>query len=160
MSDPNDPLGPAPGTPPASYGSAPLPPPSPPSYGAPAPAYGAPAPAYGAPGGYPAQPYGAPVASQTNGLAIAALICGVLSLTCFPPLGLVGIGLGVAALSRAKKMNGSGRGLAIGGIATGVLGTIATVVIVILLIVAANEADSDPVDGFCDTDRTLQDPDC
>lgn len=154
MSDPSDPLGPSPGPP--SYGSAPLPPPPPPSYGAPAPAYGA-------PGGFPAQPYGAPAASPTNGLAIAALVCGVLSLTCFPPLGLVAIGLGVAALSRAKKMNGSGRGLAIGGIVTGVLGTIATIAIVILLIVGASEADdinSDPVDGVCDSDRFFEDPDC
>lgn len=62
---------------------------------------------------------------QANGLASAALTVGVLSLLafCAPGLGLVAIGLGVAALRRAEKMGNlaTGRGTAIAGITLGVI---------------------------------------
>ena len=53
-----------------------------------------------------------------NGLAVAALVLGILGLVlmCFP-VGLVGLILGIVALVRANALPAhKGRGLAIGGI--------------------------------------------
>jgi hypothetical protein len=59
---------------------------------------------------WPTQPwYGAPPA-RTNGLAIAALVTGIIGLVP------IAIGLGIAALVQIKKRGEGGRGLAIGGI--------------------------------------------
>lgn len=125
-----------------------------------------PPPGYGAPGGFPPPGGGfgpAPV-NQTNGLAIGALVCGILSIVaCLFPLGLVAVPLGIVALKKARDLNGSGRGMAIGGIITGILGIIAGIVVVVVLVFAADSVDdinSDPSDGVCDQDRFIQDPDC
>lgn len=118
----------------------------------------------GAPGGYaPPGGYGGAAPAQSNGVAIAALVCGILSLVCLPPLGLVAVPLGIAGMSKAKKIGGNGRGLAIGGLITGILGILATIVIVIVIIIGANtesNIDSDPSNGVCNRDRFLEDPDC
>lgn len=61
-------------------------------------------------------PYGyyAPQQPGTNGMAIASLILGICGFLCVSPL--VGLGLGIVALSRIKKTGQSGRGMAIAGI--------------------------------------------
>jgi hypothetical protein len=66
---------------------------------------------------------------QTEPMAMASFACGMagvlLSLCCLGlPLGLVAIGLGVAALSRIRPEGPRGKGLAIAGIALGVLGPV------------------------------------
>src|SRR4051794_1661118 len=63
---------------------------------------------------YPGQPATAP--QRTSGLAIAALITGILGV-CLPcPLGLVSIGLGIAALVQIGNTPGvGGKALAIIG---------------------------------------------
>ncbi|MFM8785353.1 MAG: DUF4190 domain-containing protein, partial [Phycisphaerales bacterium] len=71
-----------------------------------------------------------PVASADaggTGLAVAALVCGIVGL-CVPVLGLVAIILGVVYLARPRT---TGRGLAIGGIVTGVLGLLSTVALLL-----------------------------
>jgi hypothetical protein len=74
--------------------------------------YGYPAPPSGYQQGY-AQPYAAPpMATGTNGLAIASLICAFV----FP---LVGVILGHIALNQIKQTGQEGRGLAIAGLAIG-----------------------------------------
>lgn len=87
-----------------------------------------PGPGYGQPPGYP------PGAGGTNGVAIAALVLGLLSI----PLGFIIVGgalgviavvLGLIGLSKARSLGGSGRGLAIGGIITGLIGIVIPVVI-------------------------------
>lgn len=84
MSDPQQPATPPPATPPA-YGQ---------------PAYGQPV-------------YGQPVpARPTNGLAIAALICGFL-------VPVVGIILGHIALGQIKRTGEGGHGLALAGTIVG-----------------------------------------
>lgn len=119
----------------------------------------APAGGYGTSGGYGtpgdshlnAQPaYGAPAAAgpydggyatydKPKGLAIAALVLGILSLVAFwmpilgALLGLVAIILGAVALSKVKKGTAGGRGLAIAGVVTGVLGLLANLVVTALL---------------------------
>ncbi len=164
-STPPPPSGGTPPPPPGGFGS----PPPPPSggYGAPPPApggFGAPPPApggYPPPGGYGAPGYGAPAANPTNGMAIAALVCGILSLFCLFPLGFVGVGLGVAGLGKAKKTGGSGKGLAIGGIVTGAIGILATLAFVALIIFGGNSdggINSDPSDGICNRTASSRTP--
>lgn len=92
----------------------------------------------------PYQPYQQPAyyqqQSSTNGMAIAALVCGVLSLIIVWFLGWLGIILAIcsivfAALGMKKaKMTGSGNGLAVGGL---VCGIISLVVCIIAVIIAA-----------------------
>lgn len=110
---------------------------------------------------------------QTNGLAVAALVVGILSIPIAFACGVGGL-FGIAAVVLGflgmKKANdelaGSGRGLAIGGIVTGVLGLLASIAIVLFWFVLAENVDdidginSDPSDGVCNEDRFLQDPDC
>lgn len=100
--------------------------PVPPQYGVPQ--YGAP-PGYAPPNGYG---YGYP-ASQggTNGLAIAAMICGICGFACLVP-GLVGIILGIVSLPQIKRNEQSGRGMAITGIVLGSLWIVAFILLLVL----------------------------
>lgn len=74
--------------------------------------------------------------SATNALAIAALVVGILALLTFWTilggiiLGIVGIVLGVMGISKAKQLNGSGKGMAIGGIVTAALGALLAVLVI------------------------------
>lgn len=81
----------------------------------------------------PDEPYYAPgwqpARRPTDAFAIAALVTGVLG------LGLVAVGLGVAALVRIGRNGTRGRGLAVAGV---VLGTIGTLVVAGLVAVAVN----------------------
>jgi hypothetical protein len=118
------PQGRNPGAQPAGYGA---------PGGQPA-GYGAPAPQ---PGGFGAPPYGQPghSGSPKNGLGIAALVLGILSLvTSFSVvggilLGLVAIVLGALGRSRAKKGQATNGGMALAGLILGVIGLIVSVVI-------------------------------
>ena len=70
-------------------------------------------------------PQGIPTQPKTSGLAIASLVCGILSLYLGLPA-LLGIIFGIIAL---RQINGSagvitGKGLAIGGLVTSALGII------------------------------------
>ncbi|MCA8916772.1 MAG: DUF4190 domain-containing protein [Planctomycetes bacterium] len=95
---------------------------------------------YPAPGAY--QPYGNSQmppqygAGETSGLATGSLICSLVSLVVCLPLCIVGIILGIMALNECQP-NGPkrGRGLALGGIWTGV-GILLLMVLVIGLMVA------------------------
>lgn len=136
------------------------------------------APASGSVAGYPAPPTaGSPGgAKPSNGLAVAALILGVGSLFFFwiPFVGLIcvpfalgAIVCGVLGMSAAKQ-SGTGSGMAVAGIATGALALIGTILIAIIFAVWVNntaddfewQINTDPSDGFCDSDRYIQDPDC
>jgi type IV pilin PilA/uncharacterized protein DUF4190 len=64
---------------------------------------------------YPGQPAGAP--QGTSGVAIAALILGILGICLVIPFGLVSIILGIVALGQISKQPGlGGKGMAIFGI--------------------------------------------
>jgi hypothetical protein len=73
--------------------------------------------------------YGAP-RTQTNGLAIAALVCGIIGagglfMCVFPGIvGAAGVVCGIASLRQLKRapVPQQGRGMAIAGIATGAVG--------------------------------------
>lgn len=98
-------------------------------YGQPQPQYGQ-APygqqSYGQPQ-YGQQPYGQPQPSK--GLAVTSLVLGLIALLLswlvFPAvLGLIAVVLGFVAVAKASKGTAGGRGMAIGGIITGVLSMI------------------------------------
>lgn len=135
------------------------------------------------------QPYGTPASgSQTNGLAVASLVVGIIGLLTFWAcgggglLGVIAVVLGILGLNKAKEMNDNGRGLALGGIITGGLAIVAGILVFVFWFVVADdvndqiqqdldefqqqldedfgEINSDPSDGVCNEDRFLQDPDC
>jgi len=72
------------------------------------------------PGGYPG---GMPAGQQSNGLAITALIMGILS--CIPGVGLLAILFGALGLGKAKDPRVGGKGLAIVGILLGLISIVA-----------------------------------
>ncbi|MBV8292703.1 MAG: DUF4190 domain-containing protein, partial [Mycobacterium sp.] len=128
-----------------AYGSPSYPPPPPPHTG-----HSYPPPGYGGPPGYPGpydpyQPY-RDRSHETNGLAIASLITSVaggllgipLSFVCYFGIliPIIGVVLGVVALSQIKRTNQQGRGLAIAGIAVGATAAVLLVMIVIAVMAA------------------------
>ena len=145
------------------YGAAPTPqdapaaqygPPQGPAYGSPAyasPAYGSPAygsPQYGSPqyGQYPQQgAYGPGVQwaqpQKTNGLAIASLIVSLASIFTLGFAGLVGLPLGIGALRQIGRSGDAGKGLAIAGVVVGALGSLAFILIVVLIAIGATNAN-------------------
>lgn len=86
-----------------------------------------------------------PVAEQklSSGLAIASLVCGILGILTGifiysgVSLGLAGIVLGIVALVKVKNGTASGKGLAIGGIVTGVLSFVVAAVTISVLVLNA-----------------------
>lgn len=168
MTTPDDPATPEPpyGQPSGSGGAEP-------GYGQPPPAFGPPAgygtaPGFGPPAGYGAPPgypgpegngapagYGAPASGGTpyasgfanparNGLGVAALIVGILSI----PLGLtvivgsvmgiVAIVLGITGRSRVKRGEANNPGVALWGIITGIIGIVVSVAVIVLALVVMN----------------------
>lgn len=62
-------------------------------------------------------------ATHTDGLAIGALVTGILAIVCFGPIGLVGLGLGYASLNRMKSDPAlGGRAMALAGMICGGIG--------------------------------------
>lgn len=99
----------------------------------------------GGPSGYPPQqyygqqPYYAP---QSNGIAVAGGVVGIVSLVvAFIPFvdwisipgAIAAIVLGAIGLSRANRMGGANRGMAITGIVTGSIAIVLVIVFVALV---------------------------
>ena len=95
------------------------------------------------PYGQPGQPgpYGQPLppaSPPTAGKATTSLVLGVVSLfLCGFLTGIPAIFVGVSARREIRRSNGAlgGEGLALGGIITGVLGTIWTLIATVIIIV-------------------------
>ena len=76
----------------------------------------------------------------SNGLAIGALVVGILSIPgaccCYSsvPLGIAAIVMGIMAMNKAKESpyTHGGRGMAIGGLACGIAGLAMTILAIIL----------------------------
>ncbi|GAB20830.1 hypothetical protein GOEFS_132_00610 [Gordonia effusa NBRC 100432] len=81
-------------------------------------------PGYPPPGSPYGQPPAGPESNTTNGLAITALIFGIVPF-CF---GLLGVIFGIVGLNQIKSRGQKGRGLAIAGITCGSLWLVALVV--------------------------------
>jgi Domain of unknown function (DUF4190) len=119
-------------------------------------------------GGYPQpaygmgqDPYGQP--PKTSGKATTSLVLGVVSMVCFGFLtGIPAIIVGIRARKEIRLSHGrtSGDGLALGGIITGIIGTllgIAAVALVIGLFAVGSSVNS-VVDRTCDELAQDNDP--
>jgi hypothetical protein len=87
------------------------------------------------PAAAPHEPYYAPgwhaPRPRTDGMAVASFVTSVVG------LGVVGIGLGLAALVRIRRGQRLGRGLALAGIVIGAVWTVVQVVVAVSLITAS-----------------------
>jgi hypothetical protein len=108
----------------------------PPSWQQRPPAYGAPPDAAGwyAPGGY-----GYPQPQDTNGFAIASLVCSLVGIIFWFLGPLLGIGFGLIALKQIPRLGQGGRGLAVAGIS---VGTVVLLLNVLFLIAAVTIGSS------------------
>jgi hypothetical protein len=100
--------------------------------------------------------YGAPAPSKSNGLAIGALVAGIVALLfCFIPfVGLISVLIGGAAvvlglMAMRKVPEAGGKGAATAGIITGAIGAVLAIVWLVLTIAVFNAAD-DAVDDIDD----------
>ncbi|MFD1937736.1 MULTISPECIES: DUF4190 domain-containing protein [Nonomuraea] len=100
---------------------------------------------YGAqpPGGYPPPPgggydpyggYGAPQPNKTNGMAIAALISGIVGLVTCGVASIVGAILGHISLGQIKKTGEEGRGMALAGLILSYVGLAGWVIFLVIWI--------------------------
>jgi hypothetical protein len=94
--------------------------------------------------GVPVQPGAAFSGRQTNSLAVAALVCGIVQFVGFWLLGTIpAIVLGHMARKQIRQRGEQGAGLAIAGLILGYAGLALTVIFVIVIIaVAANSSPS------------------
>lgn len=110
-------------------------------------------------------------ASKSPGMAIASMILGIgafffslipiFGLTSIP-FAIVGLALGISGWVRASK-GFEGKGLAITGVAACTAALLVSVIYLFAIGTAASdspEVNSDPVDGVCNPNRPIQDPDC
>jgi hypothetical protein len=75
----------------------------------------------------------APAGGGTNGLAIASLILGILSMVCLGLLaGIPAVICGHMALGRIKASGQGGRGLAIVGLVLGYISIVATIIFLLM----------------------------
>ncbi|RJP32190.1 MAG: DUF4190 domain-containing protein [Phycisphaerales bacterium] len=75
--------------------------------------------------------------SQVNtGLAVTALVCGILGVVMCPPVGFVAIPVGIIAISRcsARPQEYGGRGMAIAGLVCGICSLFTALVMGTLLV--------------------------
>lgn len=85
-------------------------------------------------------PMGPMMGEPQTGLAIGALVVGILAIPgaccCYSsiPLGIAAIIMGVIAMNKAKMspMTHGGRGMAIGGLACGIVALVMTVIVIIM----------------------------
>lgn len=107
---------------------------------------------------------------QTNGIATASLVLGILSIVTFwtfgfgVVLGILAIVFGVMGRKRSREAVGTpNAGRATAGIVTGILGTIGGLLFVLMIVLiwpdVVDEIESQSQDGFCDTANPW-DPDC
>jgi len=84
----------------------------------------------------------------TDGVAVAALVVGILSLlTSWFVLGglggIIALVLGLVALGRIKRNRSGGRGMAITGVVTGILSILVAIVVVIIGVSIFGDAAAD-----------------
>lgn len=134
MSEPEPPAAPDPW---ASVPSGPVPP-TPPR--APVPGYGP----YPPPGMMPPYYYPGYQARRTNGMSVAALVCGICGFIYLIP-GLLGIIFGIVAIrqiNRDKTNSTDGKGMAIAGIVVGAVWFVLYAVIIALVITLSDNQGS------------------
>lgn len=84
--------------------------------------------------------YSAPATGQQNGLAIAGMVLGITSVVLFflswiaTIIAIVGLILSLVGLSKAKKLGGTGRGMAIAGVITSSVGIVVSIVTLLVVV--------------------------
>ena len=73
--------------------------------------------------------------NKSNGLSIAAMVVGILSLWAGPLFSMVGIGLSIGAFSSINKGTGSGKGMAQAGLWISILSLIGWIAFIIIYFV-------------------------
>jgi hypothetical protein len=92
------------------------------------------------PGGAPPMGYASPGPQQSQGLAIGALVCGIISILSVCvwflsiPLGIVAVILGIIGKGKAQRGEAGGQGLAKAGLILGAIGVVLSLILNIALI--------------------------
>jgi Domain of unknown function (DUF4190) len=101
-----------------------------------------PADPYGPPPGYPpAYGYGAPRYVQprnTNGMAIASLVCGVVGFSTCGVTSILAVIFGHIGLGQIKRNDEDGHGFAIAGLVLGYIAVGLAALVIVILIIAAS----------------------
>ena len=83
-------------------------------------------------------PQYAPAANQDkNGMAIGGFVWSLVGFLCCQLVTPVGLILSIIGLSKAKQMNGNGKGLAIAGVIIGAIGVVVFILTIILYAIGA-----------------------
>ena len=99
---------------------------------------------------YPPTPPGTPTAGagQSNGLAIAGMVCGIAScvlvwiISLFVlPIAIVGLILSIMGNKRSNEMGGVGKGMAIAGIITNIIALVLVVIFGVIIGIFLSQAD-------------------
>ncbi|WP_461023736.1 DUF4190 domain-containing protein [Thalassiella azotivora] len=159
---------------PAPYGAPPQEPPYGAQPAAPGPQYAPAATAVAGENPYATQPAGGYPPAQAGpggpggpgqGLAIGALVVGVLALLmCWIPfvniasilLGLVGLVLGIVALAKVRKGTARGKGMALAGVVTSVLAVVASIAVLVVTVLFIQDV-SNQVESQVGDLESLQD---
>ena len=86
---------------------------------------------------YNAPQYGPAAKQENNGMAIGGFVCSLVGFLCCQLVTPVGLILSIIGLSKAKQMNGNGKGLAIAGIIIGAIGVAVFILTIILYAIGA-----------------------
>lgn len=93
--------------------------------------------------------------NSNNGMAVAALVLGILTFVCLGPIaGILAVVFGFLGLKKAKEMGGNGKGMATAGIVLGIVGTVLSIILLIVFVFAADKASdsiSDSVKNWSGT---------
>ncbi|MGK4579017.1 DUF4190 domain-containing protein [Kitasatospora sp. HPMI-4] len=103
-------------------------------------------------GAYPHSPYpqgpgyGMQPPAGNNGLAVAAMVLGIIGLITSMVfigglLGVIGLILGIVALAKARRV-GAGRGMAIAGVVTSSIAIVVSILLVVFTVWIAHKAES------------------
>jgi len=87
-------------------------------------------------------PYRVEQGPRSSGLAIGALVCGIVGLVTCPLVGLVGLVLGIVSLVKIGNQPAryGGKGMAIGGVCTGALSIVMVPVLISILLPSLSRA--------------------
>ena len=103
--------------------------------------------------------------TSTNGLAIAAMVLGILWIYWIGSI--LALVFGYVAKGQIDRSAGrqGGRGMAIAGIVLGWIGLGLLALFIVIGLAVSNDdsfdnINSDPSDGVCNEERFLEDPDC
>lgn len=85
------------------------------------------------------QPYGSLRDQPTNGVAVAAMVLGLIGLFCFGPLtGLPALICGIIGVQKSNQIGGTGKAMAIIGIVTGSLACVWGLLFLVPLFVSSS----------------------